>query len=863
MRNSIFKKLTSLIVAMCIVATLVPAAFATGESGMETENRETVTVQFGNVGNSTEIAQINPEAETVGLDVIKGTNYSTVVSESSSRTSNQIRNYALTVNDGTNKYYVLQAETIGTVWTKAYKSQTEANIDGVWTIEVDMGTGASAGWYNLDIQGAKWYVGGVYDVYVDHEKVGTYDCRDAVHPAAYNEQNFSNVYISPDTEGKVKISFLLKDQRYNSNTDTTLKSDYARVLIHKITFTPCDAPETAAQLVSTEISWDTIFYSDNSAPSVDWMTYGFELALDEGKMTTSVSRYTPQTEANLTDKRFTQIQTGPTVWPYASNAMLTIKKQVNAAGWYRVDVQGILNVNASDYAIYVNGEFAGDYNFDNTETTSNKLGEKKQLNTVYLASGENEISFRLRAKNYSTSFFLPYLVEFVPASKPAIDTVSTTASTKEFGLGAEESFTAQVKMTDGTYRSFGYNNDGSLPTTDDVVIVTSSNENVIKVTECVNAETVASSDLTSTVDPTTVNYVLKAVGSGTADITVTAIVNGERKSSQLVKLTVPYPPMVLPEEEKITDTKVSFKASAYEGGTVDKTDVQEVTIGTDVTVTATPDIGCTFAYWKNSAGVVLSTKATENFKVSTNMGVIAVFDKAPADDAIPVYFYNGNGIPLKETTVEKNTTFADAKEKADVPAIPTLTGYVFSHWSDKDANVAIEDNALITALTRAVAIYEDDANTTYTVTVTGKEPITGKKYGESVTVNGSENFSCWKLGDKVVSYEKDYTFDVYGNITLTEVTGETMAKAPVLVLDKVGENYFLTYDEGDYELIEAGILFGSEGVSIASIDGYKAAAKKGTGQFTAQPHENATASTVARGYMICKSGDDYKVIYAD
>ncbi|MBQ9985994.1 MAG: hypothetical protein IJP38_06760 [Oscillospiraceae bacterium] len=330
-----------------------------------------------------------------------------------------------------------------------------------------------------------------------------------------------------------------------------------------------------------------------------------------------------------------------------------------------------------------------------------------------------------------------------------------------------------------------------------------------------------------------------------------------------MKLVPAEPEVVLPEEKPIEDTTVNFKASAYEGGAVSNAAVQAVTIGSDVTVTATPNTGYTFAYWKNSAGVVLSTNATETFKVSTNMGVIAVFDAETIDTAIPVQFYNGNGMPLGSASVAKDTTFGAAKSAAGITTTPTLTGYVFSHWSDKDANVAIEDNALITALTRAVAIYEDDANTTYTVTVIGKEPITGKKYGESVTVNGSENFTAWKLGDKVISYEKDYTFDVYGNITLTEVTGETMAKAPVLVLDKVGENYFLTYDEGDYELIEAGILFGSENVSIGSIDGYKAAAKRHTGQFTAQPHEGATSSTIARGYMICKYNDEFKVIYAD
>ncbi len=351
----------------------------------------------------------------------------------------------------------------------------------------------------------------------------------------------------------------------------------------------------------------------------------------------------------------------------------------------------------------------------------------------------------------------------------------------------------------------------------------------------------------------------KAAGNATITVTATAT-NATLPGTRTIDITV-NAPTILPEEEEITDTTVLFKAGAYTGGTVSNDDIQEVTIGTDVTVTATADVGYTFAYWKNSAGVVLSTNATETFKVSTNMAVIAVFDKDVAEgENIPVYFYNGNGILLKDTTVAKDTTFGVAKDAANV-GTPSLTGFTFSHWSDKDAEVAIADSDLITALTRAVAIYKDDETKTFTVKNGDATVASGKKYGDSVTVNGSDNFKAWKLVDKVMSYEKDYTFNVYGDITLTEVTDETMAKAPVLVLDKVDGNYFLTYDAGNYELVEAGILFAKTGTPEIGSYNSKAIAVKGTGQFTAQPSiEN---ESIARGYMICKDGNSYKVIYAD
>ena len=80
------------------------------------------------------------------------------------------------------------------------------------------------------------------------------------------------------------------------------------------------------------------------------------------------------------------------------------------------------------------------------------------------------------------------------------------------------------------------------------------------------------------------------------------------------------------------------------------------------------------------------------------MGVIAVFDEIPTTDAVPVYFYNGNGILLKDTVVKRGETFAVAKNKAGVEA-PTLTGFAFSHWSDKDVGTAITFSPMIREIT--------------------------------------------------------------------------------------------------------------------------------------------------------------------
>ncbi|MBE6912384.1 MAG: hypothetical protein E7473_07655 [Ruminococcaceae bacterium] len=435
-------------------------------------------------------------------------------------------------------------------------------------------------------------------------------------------------------------------------------------------------------------------------------------------------------------------------------------------------------------------------------------------------AGEYMVAFKTMGKNESATYARHYIKQVIlDGGAGYVPMLNVSLSADKIAVGEEATVTATAAlMSDGT-------------TAADATI-----DYEVKASDASIAEVSA-------------NGVVTGLSEGTAEIIVTAFSDSASSSKSLFITVEKAEP-----GDAVVDTMVNFKASAYEGGSVSNANVQEVTMGTDVTVSATANEGYTFAYWKNSAGVVLSTKAEETFKVNTNTAVIAVFDKAPTDDAIPIYFYNGNGMPLGDTSVAKDTTFGDAKLSANI-GTPSLTGFAFDKWS-------VDDNELITALTRAVALYKDDETKTYTVKNGDATVASGLKYGESVTVNGSDDFTAWKLGDKVISYEKNFTFDVYGNITLTEAT-EAIEKAPVLVLDKADGNYFLTYDEGEFELIEAGILFGSNGVTIESVDGYKAVAKRGTGQFTALPHEGATASTIARGYLIFKKDGVIRVIYAD
>ncbi len=301
----------------------------------------------------------------------------------------------------------------------------------------------------------------------------------------------------------------------------------------------------------------------------------------------------------------------------------------------------------------------------------------------------------------------------------------------------------------------------------------------------------------------------------------------------------------------------SLSVLAENGGTVSVggsySVIDKVAIGTNITATATANDGYVFAYWRNAAGTWLSSNATETFTVNTNTAVIAVFDKLSSDNntEIPVYFYNENGSLIESKKVEKEKTFGEVKISN-----PTLTGFTFDKWS-------IADDALITKLTRAVALYnESDAR--YSVNVGSATVASHKKYGETATVtSGSNNFSYWMVGDDIISYDKSFTFRVYGDITLTEVCEGAKNAEPAVALDAIGESYFLGYTvPAGYQKIEAGILFSKDGKPTIGSFHSKASEKTGSGQFTAK--SSGDGETIARGYLIFKNTDgSIRVIYAD
>ena len=601
---------------------------------------------------------------------------------------------------------------------------------------------------------------------------------------------------------------------------------------------------------------DDLTYADNSEPK-DWNVSGAEIVADKSVSGVTSRRYTYAwgTVSQMTTEG------GNKVWPnYTADkkqTQITFKKTVPAAGIYDVTFEGFSWSATAEYAIYVNGEFVGNTNCYDASSALDGASKKVTLNRIELPEGAVEISFRARKAHYTGAmFFTPKELIFTPTDGDIkISEVKTAGIPETMEAGEIADATASALMTSGELRHFGLTDSGEIPTEDDIIKVSSSNPAVVAVTDVDSAHWITNSQLAdkqSTIDPQTTTYKLNALRAGTADITVTAIVDGEEKSATKT-ITVSGEAM----EETISKKTASVSIVALNGGSVSTSlgnAIDNVALGTEVSATATADAGYKFAYWQNSNGNVVSTSATETFKINTNTSIKAYFEKliSDTDATVPVYFYNGNGEALTTEFVEKGKTFAEVTKPS-----ASLTGYVFENWS-------ISDDEVITDVTRAVALF-GESSARYSVNIIDGNKVStqsGKAYGDEITVTASgDNFSYWMLGDDIVGYGRTLKIKVYGNMTLTAAYAGAKTAAPTVALEEANGSYFLTYSvPAGYTKIEAGIIFSKSGTPRVSACHSKAIERTGSGQFTAK--SMGEGDDIARGYVMYTDGNSIFVIYA-
>ena len=540
------------------------------------------------------------------------------------------------------------------------------------------------------------------------------------------------------------------------------------------------------------------------------------------------------------------------------DAMFTVETDLYVPGWYNFSMIGGLNASASEYYVYVNGKYAGLYNFYKEDQVSYGLGEKKSLNSLYLTPDENnkvKISICVAATHYSTAYAAPYKMWLTPVEGNNVTFKGfkhNLPATMQLGESADVSLYAE--MSDGTYRHInGYKADA-----------TADADNALSVSVKSGDALGVESSYNSLLSDGVFTGKLTANKPGETVFTAKVIIDGAIYSEE-IKVTVPAEEPEAPGEE--ADTIVNVYVAPENGGSVKSGDItvgsiNEVAIGKKITVKAEDSDALKFSYWRNAAGKFISSDREYTFKANTNTSLIAVFDKAASstDNTAKVIFYNENKALIASKDVEKGTTFASAKSGVAT----SMTGYAFREWS-------ISDDSVIDSLTRAVALY-DVKNVTYSAYIfDGDETVpaymSNGKYEDTITYTAKgDNFSYWVVKDgsnRIVSYDKTISFKLWANMALAAVYADNSEPAPTIVLDEEDGAYFIAYSvPAGYEKVSAGIVFSKTGTPTVNNCFSRATAESttATGQFTALPAED---ETIARGYLMFKKDGEIRVVYAD
>ena len=122
------------------------------------------------------------------------------------------------------------------------------------------------------------------------------------------------------------------------------------------------------------------------------------------------------------------------------------------------------------------------------------------------------------------------------------------------------------------------------------------------------------------------------------------------------------------------------------------------------------------------------------------------------------------------------------------------------------------------------------------------------------------------IGEKIVSYENEYSFSVYSDTVIKEVCGEVVEKKPIVTLhrDNIADTgmaniYEVKYEiPAGFELVETGMIFGGTTLETATS---KVVARRITSNN--EYSVRSAANGVHRAYLIYKKDGKLNVIYDD
>ncbi len=554
-------------------------------------------------------------------------------------------------------------------------------------------------------------------------------------------------------------------------------------------------------------------------------------------------------------------------WPASGKeAMLTLKTKIpqGAAGYYNVRLGIGKNVNGGVFAVYADGEYVGD--IDTYSDPNEPFANYDLSNAVELPEGDVEISFRARKykkSNLNTAAIIMGEIYLIPVDAPSISEVESEIPT-ELSEGDMSELSAKVLMGDETYRAFGYTNDGAEPTEGNVVKVTSSAPSVVEVAEVVNADIDEHGNLTQDLDPTAVTYKLAAKKAGSAKITVTAIVDGQEKTTEETITVTGLGADASSDAGTVTLGILTNYADAKSGVTATGYNINgsnQVSVGTPVTAEAKDVDDYKFMYWKvggtttKGGTFITADSKLENYVVNTNTSLIAVYEKTNETLKI-VEFWNANKQFLSRDDNDDNEIIA--------PTLPAVTGFELTgNWLIGE-NEYLDLANIVAGTTRAVAERSDTGNA-----ITGSITVNGEAVTEALTYDNKiertvEGAKYWTRDGKVVFYGETYTYHMWDATDIKSHTDDIVAVPTVVLDDPASGAYMIEYcvPEG-YTKLEAGILFAKSGTPIIGSFSSKAASQSDSrhGQFTAQAD---TGEIVVRGYLVYEDKDgNKKVIYAE
>ncbi len=251
-------------------------------------------------------------------------------------------------------------------------------------------------------------------------------------------------------------------------------------------------------------------------------------------------------------------------------------------------------------------------------------------------------------------------------------------------------------------------------------------------------------------------------------------------------------------------------------------------------------------------GVTLNLYYTE-----TGSSTVALIDQS---DRLIDYKTYTNGDRLDSDFV----VAAQEKYEKMLPA-----GYIAGGLYDESGALATEPPVITQDRLFTARAEKEENYAIFDVLVQRDSGVESQKvaFDEIATVTSTaKNFSYWMIGEKIVSYEKEYSFSVYSDTVIKEVCGEIVDKKPVVTLqrDNIADEGMVNIYEVKYEipkgieLVETGMIFGG-----ATLE--KATSKVVARRITSNNEFAVTSAAEGehRAYLIYEEAGELKVIYDD